>query len=126
MLSTARFSARRAVLSTSRSFTPAVLPDLQYDYGALEPVISGQIMELHHSKHHNTYVNGINAAMEKLEAAEKAGDISTAIQLQGAIKVRPAGSCACADLSLQNSGGIFWRKRSLGFVHRAWERRPFA
>ena len=35
-----------------------VLPDLPYDYGALEPHISGQIMELHHDKHHATYVTG--------------------------------------------------------------------
>src|SRR5690606_23424331 len=37
-----------------------VLPDLDYDYGALEPHISGEIMELHHSKHHATYVKGAN------------------------------------------------------------------
>jgi superoxide dismutase, Fe-Mn family len=35
-----------------------VLPDLPYDYGALEPHISGQIMELHHDKHHQAYVTG--------------------------------------------------------------------
>ncbi len=34
---------------------------------ALEPAISGQIMEIHHKKHHQTYVNGLNAANEKLE-----------------------------------------------------------
>ena len=34
------------------------LPDLPYDYGALEPHISGEIMELHHGKHHATYVKG--------------------------------------------------------------------
>ena len=34
------------------------LPDLDYDYGALAPSISGKIMELHHSKHHATYVKG--------------------------------------------------------------------
>ena len=45
------------------------LPDLPYDYGALEPYISGQIMELHHDKHHNTYVNGINTAVEQLAEA---------------------------------------------------------
>ena len=49
------------------------LPELSYDYGALEPHISGRIMELHHSKHHNTYVNGANTALEKLEAAREAG-----------------------------------------------------
>ena len=36
------------------------LPDLPYDYGALAPYIAGEIMELHHSKHHQTYVNGLN------------------------------------------------------------------
>jgi len=41
--------------------TRYVLPELDYDYGALEPHISGRIMELHHSKHHKTYVDGANA-----------------------------------------------------------------
>jgi Fe-Mn family superoxide dismutase len=45
------------------------LPDLPYDYGALDPHISGKIMELHHSKHHQNYVNGLNTALEKLEEA---------------------------------------------------------
>ncbi len=40
------------------------LPDLPYDYGALAPHISGEIMELHHSKHHATYVKGVNTALE--------------------------------------------------------------
>jgi Fe-Mn family superoxide dismutase len=45
------------------------LPDLPYDYGALQPHISGEIMELHHSKHHATYVKGVNTALEKLADA---------------------------------------------------------
>ena len=45
------------------------LPDLPYDYGALAPHISGEIMELHHSKHHATYVKGLNGALEQLEEA---------------------------------------------------------
>jgi len=48
------------------------LPDLPYDYGALEPFISGQIMELHHSKHHAAYVTGANTALDQMaEAREK-------------------------------------------------------
>ncbi|KAG8164477.1 hypothetical protein KVR01_006395 [Diaporthe batatas] len=56
----------------------ATLPDLSYDYGALEPHISGQIMELHHSKHHQTYVNGLNSALETLGEAEAKGDSAKA------------------------------------------------
>jgi superoxide dismutase, Fe-Mn family len=52
------------------------LPDLDYDYGALEPHISGQINELHHSKHHATYVKGANAAFEQLAEAREKGDHS--------------------------------------------------
>ncbi|BDZ43321.1 superoxide dismutase [Paraoerskovia sediminicola] len=53
------------------------LPDLGYDYGALEPHISGQIMELHHSKHHQAYVTGANTALEKLAEARESGDLAT-------------------------------------------------
>ena len=52
------------------------LPELDYAYDALEPRISGEIMELHHSKHHANYVNGANAALEKLAAARKSGDFA--------------------------------------------------
>ncbi|HZA10119.1 superoxide dismutase [Mycobacterium sp.] len=50
------------------------LPDLDYDYGALEPHISGQINELHHTKHHATYVKGANTALEQLAEAREKGD----------------------------------------------------
>ena len=52
------------------------------DYGALEPAISGQIMELHHSKHHNTYVTSYNTAIEKLQEAQQAGDIQAQLAQQ--------------------------------------------
>lgn len=51
------------------------LPDLPYDYAALEPHISGRIMELHHDKHHAAYVGGANTALEKLAAARESGDL---------------------------------------------------
>ncbi|TQE33876.1 superoxide dismutase [Streptomyces ipomoeae] len=48
------------------------LPDLPYDYAALEPAITGQILELHHAKHHAAYVKGANDTLEQLaEAREK-------------------------------------------------------
>lgn len=51
------------------------------DYGALEPHISGQIMELHHSKHHQTYVNGLNSALESIGEAESKGDFTKAASI---------------------------------------------
>ncbi|MDQ3697009.1 MAG: superoxide dismutase [Gemmatimonadota bacterium] len=41
------------------------LPPLPYDYSALEPHIDARTMEIHHTKHHQTYVNNLNAALEK-------------------------------------------------------------
>jgi Fe-Mn family superoxide dismutase len=46
------------------------LPDISYDYGALEPVISAEIMKIHHQKHHAAYVNNLNVAEEKLAEAK--------------------------------------------------------
>ena len=51
------------------------LPPLPYAYKALEPHISEKIMTLHHDKHHQAYVNGANAALDKLDKARK-GEMS--------------------------------------------------
>jgi Fe-Mn family superoxide dismutase len=53
------------------------LPPLAYDYGALEPHVSGRIMELHHDKHHAAYVTGANTALDKLAEARDKGDFAT-------------------------------------------------
>jgi Fe-Mn family superoxide dismutase len=50
---------------------PFQVPDLPYDYGALEPHIDEQTMRLHHDKHHQTYVDKANAALEGTEWADK-------------------------------------------------------
>ena len=52
------------------------LPPLPYAYDALEPYIDEQTMRLHHDKHHQGYVNGLNKALEKLAAARQAGDFA--------------------------------------------------
>jgi len=49
------------------------LPKLKYDYNALEPHISEEQLKIHHSKHHQGYVNGANAIFDKLAAARKDG-----------------------------------------------------
>ena len=75
----------------STNFQPAKLPDLPYDYNALEPAISAQIMQLHHSKHHNTYVTNYNKAVEELLDAQTKGDTSKICSLQSAIKFNGGG-----------------------------------
>jgi len=67
------------------------LPDLPYEYKALEPVISGDIMALHHGKHHATYVTNLNAADDKLAAAQSKGDVSTIISLAPALRFNGGG-----------------------------------
>jgi len=51
------------------------LPELAYDYSALAPSISGTIMELHHSKHHQAYVTGANTAIAQLAEARDSGSL---------------------------------------------------
>lgn len=67
------------------------LPQLPYDFSALEPVIAGQIMELHYKKHHQGYVDNLNAALEKYQEAESKKDIAAMIALQSAIKFNGGG-----------------------------------
>lgn len=67
------------------------LPDLPYDFSALEPVISAEIMQLHHGKHHAGYVTNLNTALEKYRDAEAKGDIAAMIALQQAIRFNGGG-----------------------------------
>lgn len=85
------------------------LPDLPYDYSALEPVIAGEIMELHHKKHHNAYVTNLNKAIEQYAEAEKKGDVAAMIALQSAIKFNGGGhvnhSIFWTNLAPTSAGG---------------------
>jgi Fe-Mn family superoxide dismutase len=58
------------------------LPDLTYDYSALAPSISGTIMELHHSKHHQAYVTGANTALAQLAEARDSGNLAFVNKLE--------------------------------------------
>jgi len=58
------------------------LPDLPYDYSALEPSISGAIMELHHSKHHQAYVTGANTALAQLAEARDSDNLAYVNKLE--------------------------------------------
>ena len=68
-----------------------VLPDLDYDYGALEPHISGQIMELHHDKHHGTYVKKSNETLDKLDEARDKADFTRIAGLEKALAFNLSG-----------------------------------
>ena len=79
------------------------LPELTFDYAALEPNISARIMELHHSKHHAAYVAGANAALEAMAQAREANNFANLPKLE-------------KDLAF-NLGGhvnhsIFWKNLS--------------
>jgi superoxide dismutase, Fe-Mn family len=68
-----------------------ILPDLRYDYGALEPHVSGQIMELHHDKHHAGYVKGANETLEQLDDARVKGDFTRLASLEKALAFNLSG-----------------------------------
>lgn len=76
------------------------LPDLPYDYSALEPVISAEIMQIHHQKHHATYVANLNSALERFHSASQAANLPTLVSLQSQIRFNGGGH-------LNHS--IFWR-----------------
>ncbi|RHW38530.1 superoxide dismutase [Lysinibacillus yapensis] len=81
------------------------LPQLTYSYDALEPHIDAKTMEIHHTKHHNTYVTNLNAAVEGTEFAEK--DL---LDLISNIDALPADK----QTAVRNNGGghanhtLFW------------------
>ncbi len=88
---------------------PYQLPPLPYDFGALEPVISAEIMTLHYTKHHQTYVNNLNKALEQYAEAEQKRDLGAMIALQSAIKFNGGGnvnhSIFWTNLAPKDQGG---------------------
>ena len=67
------------------------LPDLPYDYNALEPHISGKIMELHHGKHHAAYVKNANSVLEQLDEARQKDDFARLAALERALAFNLSG-----------------------------------
>lgn len=62
------------------------LPELPYDYADLEPVLSEEIMFLHHQKHHQGYVNNLNDALKKMDLANQQQDLTRIISLEPALR----------------------------------------
>ena len=70
---------------------PYTLPDLPYDYAALEPYYSARMLELHHDKHHAAYVKGVNSTLEKLAAMRASGDLSSIVGLEKTLAFNLSG-----------------------------------
>ncbi len=85
------------------------LPELDYDYAALEPYISATIMELHHSKHHKAYVDGANTALEKLAEARDKSDFANINKLQKDLAFHLGG---------HTNHSIFWKNLTPGSEER--------
>lgn len=85
------FARIAAIKTISKCRSKYTLPDLPYDYNALEPVVSAEIMQLHHGKHHAAYVNNLNSAMEQFHEAESKQDLNGITKLQKAIRFNGGG-----------------------------------
>ena len=79
------------------------LPELPYDYAALEPHISARIMELHHDKHHATYVAGANTALAQMAEAREKGEFGTIGKLSKDLAFHLGG---------HTNHSIFWNNMS--------------
>ncbi|KAM7210929.1 superoxide dismutase [Rhypophila decipiens] len=77
--------------ATTMNIKTYSLPELPYAYDALEPHISGQIMKLHHSGHHQAYVTNLNKALKVHASALSADDIAAQVALQPVIKFNAGG-----------------------------------
>jgi Fe-Mn family superoxide dismutase len=79
------------------------LPELTYDYSALEPHYGARTLELHHSKHHKAYVDGANATLEKLKEAREADSFEAINALQKNLAFHVSGHVLHS---------IFWKNMS--------------
>lgn len=82
-----------------------VLPELPYSPGALEPHYSGEIVALHHDKHHAAYVKGANDTLDQLSAAREASDFGTINMLSRSFAFHVSGHVLHS---------IFWTNMSPG------------
>jgi hypothetical protein len=131
MASLSRYTSQLRVLGRAFSAQPSTstfpagseavkLPALPYGYSALEPIISGEIMELHHSKHHNAYVTNYNKALEQWAEAEKSQDSIAAPKIASALHFNGGGSLLSPDVPLEDS----LRRTPCCFISKTFENEP--
>ena len=80
------------------------VPDLPYDYNALEPHIDEATMRVHHDKHHQAYVDKANAALEGTEWADKPSRRSCRTSTSSATRRRRSATTAAATTTTRCSG----------------------
>jgi len=91
LLKTGHKSFTTAAATSTASPIFVQLKHLPYELGALEPVVSGHLMEFHYGKHHRNYVNNLNMLNEKSAEALAKGDIKRYIELTNAVKFNGGG-----------------------------------
>ena len=92
------------------------LKHLPYEIGALEPIMSGHLLEFHYGKHHRTYVNNLNNLLEQQAEANATGNLKQQLTLQQAIRFNGGGHlnheffweslCPQADSALPEQGPL--------------------
>lgn len=78
-------------MGEDRRMKKCTLPELPYDYAALEPHYSARLLELHHGRHHAACVTGANETMEKLAAARERHDVRAVDQLEKSLAFYVSG-----------------------------------
>lgn len=100
-----------------KNFSLLKLPKLPYEYSDLEPVLSKDLVEIHHAKHHNAYITNYNNLFPQLETAVKSGDTEKIISLGSALKFNGGShinhSIYWTNLApIKNGGGVVPSKDS--------------
>ncbi|KAL4473919.1 hypothetical protein ABPG74_022783 [Tetrahymena malaccensis] len=78
-------------LFSYKSTIPATLPQLKFEYNELEPVLTANLLKFHHGKHHQAYVNNLNAIYEQIADAQKKNDVHKIAQLQSGLRFNLGG-----------------------------------
>lgn len=108
-------SSNDVVPSTPAMTGPHSLPALPYAYDALEPYFDKETMEIHHSRHHQTYVNNLNAALSQISSESEEEKTLTALSVDELVQNLDKVPAGPERTALRNAAGghinhsLFWR-----------------
>ena len=111
-----RSIARRQFAAQIPAVVQVNLKHLPFEMGALEPVMSGLLLDYHYGKHHRAYVNNLNAALEKQYDAMYKGDLKESIKMEKLVRFNGGGHfnheffwdslCSKKDSALPEAGSV--------------------